>query len=331
MKRLLWIDVIRGMAFLMVIFNHLDYENIVAMRYFSPVFLTSFFFVSGYLFKDGSSFIEVLEQRIRTLLLPFVLLGSLMVLTSEFFSINDTHVGLKESFMELFVQYGHAHINTMWFIPSLFFYSIVFYFLLKLSKKWCDIMVAILCFVVNWIYIYIIKGINLPYELQWTGFACFYMYIGVIYKKHELMLANYVNLRSCFIGLLIYVFFITILDKSGCYYFNFYGSPFFIDALMLTILGIWIMLCLAKFVRTPFLRFVGANSLLYFAFHGKAMSFVNYLFDNVLFVNSFFDSFYKHELLLILKTVLGAFLLIPVCLFFNNYFPKVLGKGFKLW
>lgn len=45
------------------------------MRYFSPVFLTMFFFVSGYLFKENCSFSFVLEQRTRTILLPFLTLG----------------------------------------------------------------------------------------------------------------------------------------------------------------------------------------------------------------------------------------------------------------
>lgn len=116
-----WIDSIRGLAFLMVIFNHLDYDNTIIMRYFSPIFLTSFFFVSGYLFKERLSFSSVFEHRVRTLLLPFVILGSCMIVLSGLFSINTTHMGLVDSFVELFSQYGKAHINTMWFIPSLFF------------------------------------------------------------------------------------------------------------------------------------------------------------------------------------------------------------------
>ena len=74
-RRLNWIDVSRGIAFLMVIYSHLEYKNDFLMHFFSPVFLTTFFFVSGYLYKEGRSFKQVLEQRTRTLLLPFLLLG----------------------------------------------------------------------------------------------------------------------------------------------------------------------------------------------------------------------------------------------------------------
>lgn len=73
--RLKWLDIARGLAFLMVIYSHLKYKDDMVMRYFSPVFLTMFFFVSGYLFKENCTFSKVLEQRTRTLLLPFLTLG----------------------------------------------------------------------------------------------------------------------------------------------------------------------------------------------------------------------------------------------------------------
>ncbi len=74
-QRLNWIDVSRGIAFLMVIYSHLEYKNDFLMHFFSPVFLTTFFFVSGYLYKEWCGFRQVLEQRTRTLLLPLCVLG----------------------------------------------------------------------------------------------------------------------------------------------------------------------------------------------------------------------------------------------------------------
>lgn len=73
--RLKWLDIARGLAFLMVIYSHLKYKDDMVMRYFTPMFLTMFFFVSGYLFKENCSFAKVLEQRTRTILLPFLTFG----------------------------------------------------------------------------------------------------------------------------------------------------------------------------------------------------------------------------------------------------------------
>lgn len=59
----------------MVIYSHLDYCDSQIMRFFSPVYLTMFFFVSGYLFKEDCSFNKVFEQRTRTIFLPFLIMG----------------------------------------------------------------------------------------------------------------------------------------------------------------------------------------------------------------------------------------------------------------
>ena len=75
-KRINWVDTSRGLAFLMVIYYHLSTRaegGIVP--YFLPVFLTTFFFVSGYLAKSGMPFKKVLEQRTRTLLVPLLFFG----------------------------------------------------------------------------------------------------------------------------------------------------------------------------------------------------------------------------------------------------------------
>lgn len=73
----------------MVIYSHLEYCNPTVMRYLSPVFLTTFFFVSGYLFKENCSFKKVLEQRTRTLLLPFLLSGMVMIAMGQVLTFNE--------------------------------------------------------------------------------------------------------------------------------------------------------------------------------------------------------------------------------------------------
>lgn len=88
-KRINWLDISRGLAFLMVIYSHLEFCNDSVMRYFSPVYLTTFFFVSGYLFKENCSFSKVFEQRTRTLLLPFLALGMIMIGMNQVLSFHE--------------------------------------------------------------------------------------------------------------------------------------------------------------------------------------------------------------------------------------------------
>lgn len=75
-ERLNWLDSMRGLAFLMVIYYHLSTRSAGGIvPYFTPVFLTAFFFVSGYLTKSGMPFGKVLEQRTRTLFVPLLIFG----------------------------------------------------------------------------------------------------------------------------------------------------------------------------------------------------------------------------------------------------------------
>lgn len=97
-KRLKWIDTARGIAFLMVIYCHIDYCNSSILRFCLPILLTTFFFVSGYLYKE-KSFLFILEQRTRGLLLPFLILGSIMILMSQIISLkNNSLVELIRGF-----------------------------------------------------------------------------------------------------------------------------------------------------------------------------------------------------------------------------------------
>lgn len=46
-ERIEWLDVTRGLAFMMVIYQHMTYCNETIMKYFTPVFLTTFFSCQG--------------------------------------------------------------------------------------------------------------------------------------------------------------------------------------------------------------------------------------------------------------------------------------------
>lgn len=325
-NRITWLDTSRGLAFIMVIFHHLDLSNDVGNNFIFPVFLTTFFFVSGYLFKEKVSFSKMLEHRIRTLLIPFVILGSFLILVSSVVSYNEKQIGIRESFIELFTQYGYVHINTMWFIPSLFVYSIVFHLFMSINSgwKWMTEM-AFVTFFLNWLYIYIINGPILPWHIHYLGFACTYMFLGKIYKSCEKEIDKIATVRCCVLALIIYLSYI-FFSGNSC---NFYGSPWGVDSILLSLLGLFVMIKISKTLNSKFVRFVGANTLLYFAFHGKVMSLVNIILNRLdIYVNG---SLSIYEAFLIAKAILIAILLIPICIIINKYLPQILGKNYKLW
>lgn len=156
-KRINWIDVSRGIAFLMVIYSHLQYCNSSLMHYFSPIFLTTFFFVSGYLFKEGCSFKQVFEQRTRTLLLPFLILGVCMIALNQVITYNEP-VPFVDRIKGLLLQNGHNQL--LWFIAALYVYSLAFYWVERWARTIKGLLIfAIALFIANVAYSF---WLNLP-------------------------------------------------------------------------------------------------------------------------------------------------------------------------
>lgn len=325
--RLKWLDISRGIAFLMVIYSHLQYKEDMIMRYFSPMFLTMFFFVSGYLFKEKCSFSKVFEQRTRTLFLPFLILGLIMIGLSQILTFNG-HVSIIDEIKGLLFQNGQNQI--LWFIAALYIYSIIFYWVERFTKS-NEILLGVcfILFILNAIYSYWLDGPSIPWHITAAGYACFYMALGKFYKYHESKIDLLFNYKKVLIIAVVYIGFISLTNIS-C---SFSGSKYIIDSLFLSIMSLIIGVAISKryFQNSRFLLFVGANTLFYFAFHGKVYSLLQTLAGKILDGVSFSQPFLINVIMGFLITFLDALILIIPTLIVNKYFPYILGKGFKLW
>lgn len=296
------------------------------MRYFSPVFLTTFFFVSGYLFKENCSFLKVFEQRTRTLLLPFLLLGMIMIILSQILTFNEK-VPFVDELKGLIFQNGTNQL--LWFIAALYVYSLIFYWIERFSQGTKGLLlISVLLFVLNWLYTFL-KFPALPWHITSFGFACFYMGVGKLYRKQEERINQWIGRRYVIVSLLIlYIVLITLFDLR----ISFAGGKYMIDALSLTLPGLAIMIYVSKhiFDNSRFLLFVGANTLFYFAFHGKVYSLLQTICHKVIPTDISSISEVEDAIAIII-VLLDALILILPARFVNRYCPFLLGKGFKLW
>lgn len=325
-KRIHWLDVSRGFAFLMVIYSHLEYSNDSVMRYFSPVFLTTFFFVSGYLFKEKCSFSKVFEQRTRTLLLPFLALGMIMILLSQIMTFN-AKVSFMDAVKGLLFQNGTNQL--LWFVAALYVYSVMFYWVERFSRTANTLLVlSFAMFILNWLYGRL-QMPSIPWHISSFGYACFYMGLGKWYKEMEMKVNRYVdNKWFVFICFIVYVVSIIVFDL----HISFTGSRYLVDSFVVTLTGLVVILFLSKhiFQNSRFLLFIGANTLFYFAFHGKVLSLLQTLCHKLL-SDAVLNMDCMHDMIAVGITILDALLLILPAMFVNRYCAFLLGKGFKLW
>lgn len=326
-KRIGWIDISRGLAFLMVIYSHTDYCDSNIMRFFSPIFLTTFFFVSGYLFKENQSFSFVFENRTRTLLLPFIILGTIMIILSQIFSFHE-HVTLIDSIKGLLFQNGHNQI--LWFIASLYIYSIIFYWVEKFSSSINMLFIyGLILFVINSLLGHWFMLPYIPWHIDAAGYACFYMALGKCYKYYENKIDNFISNKFLILLFIIYVCSIWYWDL----HFNFMGSHYIIDSLIITIIGLILCIYISKRLlhNNRLLLFVGSNTLFYFAFHGKVFAVLQVLLSKFWPAYIIGQNTLSDFGIAVCIVLLDAGILIIPMIIINKYLPQILGKGFKLW
>lgn len=296
------------------------------MKFFSPVFLTTFFFVSGYLFKERCSFNKVFEQRTRTLLLPFLCLGMIMILMSQVLTFN-AKVPFVDEVKGLLMQNGENQI--LWFIAALYVYSVVFYWIERWSGNTSRLMIVCsLLFILNGVCVKM--GIpKMPWHIGSIGYACFYMGLGKWYKDHEERVNRVIdNKWAVLLALAFYVSVIALFDL----HVSFGGGQWIVDAWSVTVPGLIVMLYISKhlFQNSCFLLFVGANTLFYFAFHGKVYSLLQTICQKMMAADSL-ESEVGELLVAFCIVILDALILILPAQIVNRYCPFILGKGFKLW
>lgn len=250
-----------------------------------------------------------------------------MIALSNILTFNEK-IPLWDAFKGLLFQNGENQL--LWFIAALYLYSLVFYWIERSCRGTKMLFfVSLLLFGMNVVYSYWLNGPRIPWHLDTAGFGCFYMGLGKVYKEYESRIDRVIGHKS--LAFLICIYLVTVaLSERG---YSFGGSPMGIDALWVTLLGLAVCVYVSKLWidNARFLLFVGANTLFYFAFHGKVYSLLQTIAVKVFVMGGFEHSTWIDTSLGFVITLLDALILILPAMFVNRYTPWLLGKGFKLW
>ena len=71
--RIMWVDIAKFICISLVMISHMEYVPSYAEYIFKPIFLTGFFFMSGYTFHVKNNFGSFLKKRISTILIPTII------------------------------------------------------------------------------------------------------------------------------------------------------------------------------------------------------------------------------------------------------------------
>lgn len=334
-KRIEWVDIAKAMCMICVIASHSSYCNEYFGIFFNPFFLSLFFFLSGYVYKDNCTFKELVVKKAKGILIPWFVFGILNIAMKQIISFNE-HVDFIIELRGMFLQI-RGKMDIEWFLVCLFMSFIPYYFLInKLDKKNSIVISGVLA-TLSMLYVKYVKinvlGFNtnaLPWHLQTIFVADFLMVLGYYYKKeYEEKLK--INSKQLVILIEIYVYLIItcyLLFKTTPS-INVYNMPI-LGWYIITILSILIEIEICKRIKNrKVYSFIGSNTLLIFCLHGKCQSITEKLFK---ILN--FDMFFKFNVLgnfigtsVSVLIILGL-LIVPIIII-NKFFPFLLGKSNK--
>lgn len=330
-QRIIWLDCAKGIAMVFIVLSHCGAPELYNKIY-TPFFLTTFFFASGYTFSPKENYKKYFIHKIKTLLLPYFCLGTINAILA-FIADGDNLMERMEGL--LFSINGHN--DDLWFVMCLFSMQFFFYFIWRvfLSKAEGGEYYIILAMVSAGImmlsgYALIFLHIApLPFQLETALIMTPFMLVGYLYRR----CSDKSKMLKGGGGILIvisYFFLVLLFDNTVNIHREMYTNFWlFIAAAML---GIWMIVFLSQQIAikidTLIVRgivFIGQNTLVYYAFQSKAIRLLDVVYVHLPFsMNAYVRS--------LLYTLFVCSILAVPAIVINRCFPFLLGRSYaKQW
>lgn len=328
MKRNRYIDTIKAVGIFLVILGH---HQTIFTQYIYSFHMPLFFFLSGIFHKNYGSYRSFFEKKIKSLIIPYFFFATTLflfwlVIGRYFGESKMRHTSILESILGIFAGneiFGFSSIEwgiPLWFILTLFIVANMYYIINKSGSIFFIIIINILFGMIGYYYNFY-KPTYLDIWHFTVSFNAIQFYsIGAILKDRIL------NLDKISYKWMILLFIISYVScyyngKIDMYSLN-YGNNmllFYISAFS----GIAFIIYLIRNLEVyhKFIDFIGTNTLIILAYHGRCMTFIKLVFlilgvklanDNTIY-NMFFS-------------IIQLILCIPIIMVLNKYFPKFVGN-----
>ena len=342
--RVQWVDVVKFVCIMVVMLSHLEAKTDFLSALFTPFFLNGFFFASGYVYKYKDGFKTFFVKKIKGLLWPWFFFSVLDILLSHIISFNS-HMPLKEELMWNLFQIRGMH-DGLWFIAALFVAFIPFYFFIKKYDESQKDKTALFILLASSFMLSFLSRVysgymnpkllpwgtyHLPWHIESIFVAMFWMVLGYLFKEkfesvfdEKIKLAGFLIILSICL-LMIYIPFFTnyeIPNKVVNYLYSYIKE--FLSVLSL------IYVC-KRIKPNKYNLFVGQNTIIFFALHGKVYSLMQTVFKKVslgLYTNILSNVITSSLFAIVFAIVLSIVLIIPVYII-NTYFPFLVGRTKK--
>ena len=312
-----WIDALRGLAILLVVYGHCLKDAPEFYIFTSPFKMPLFFAISGYFLhsqhNDGG-YLAFLKQLLRKVFVPWMILGLLPALILIPFKGAGYFL---QSFLNLLSG------KDLWFMPCFFIGEIIWYSILRICKK--EMWIVLSAFMCFW-------GGLLLHNKGLMNYAMFnralvvqpFFLIGYLFRQHENFLIK-IKWHWIILGVFLYIAF--CLFSMKCYPFEsidvhlnkYYNIPYCLLLIYLSCFLLFVAACKSNF-NSSILSFIGQNTLLIYIWH-------SYVIGILVRALSLVDiSLPSNFLSPILKLIWACFGCGICAIIFNRFLPEVVGK-----
>ena len=308
-----WLDALRGLAILLVIYGHSVKGFPLFFVFTSPVKMPLFFAITGYLLyirEEKAFFTQILNRVI----IPWLILGILpVVLMIPFKDIGNVFSTLLDMLSG----------EVLWFFPCFIIGEIIHFLIRKKCRTiWGVVIASFICFSVGLLAhkygVFNYAMINRAFTVQ-----PFFL-IGYLFRVYE---SQFTKLRWEVIGGL-FVTYVTLCclglalfpGKTLDVHLNqYYNIPY---CLLLVVLGCFVLFTAASKaeIKLSLMSFIGQNTLVLYIWHAYAIAIL-------IKITSFAGWMMPINWWTALIMVLWACLVCGICaIILNRYLPFLVGK-----
>lgn len=334
-RRIEWVDLSKFVGIFAMVWGHSGVNenmDIIIHAFHMPLF----FFLSGYLYKDGR-----IKKKAKTLLIPYFVFGIGLFLLWKAISkiiILPVYYGIPELIRGLF--YDNAvlspYAGIQWFLTCLFLTEVIFYIIKKCVKRERYIILALVLFsLIGFVYpMLTVKRLFWALDCAFT--AIVFYGAGFIVSSHKISISEF--LKKTWVKTVV-VLVLAFMAIAATYlngyvnmrtmqygnYFLYYISAFSIIALiMLFTKSISQIGAIRSSIIYKGILYIGQNTLIVLVMN----QFFNQLFR--WFVKPYIHVYVTHPHITdFVFAIIMLILMIPVSYIIQRFFPFVLGKPIK--
>lgn len=318
-KRLDYIDCVRGFGMLWVVWYHTTHPGFVDYPFFLPVL----FFVSGLFYKDYPW--EVFwRKKVNQFIIPyfffyfiyyvFLLLLNFVVRHSI---SNDILFSIFDAF-RLYTTSGAGIVNyPMWFVMALLVMQFFVYGLRRLKLN--SMHILCIAFVITYIGRFSLQFVPTPFQIGHASLFFFYYAMGVTFSRVVLSIGDYRKSQKWLylIGVAIMVvvmhlFRVNIVNDYICLFCELveFTSVAFFLLFTFNIVG--------EAISSKYFAYIGRNSLIVLGLHDMYLTIIRIGYTNLFGEPDNYSGFGI--------AVVAMLLIWPSINILSNKFPMLVGK-----